>query len=106
MPAATGAILMNREVIAVDQDGAGKQGRRTWKSDAQEIWVRPLAAGDHAVAVFNRAPAPAVVKFKWAGLGIAKPSQARDLWAHKEYAIQEAESITVAAHGVAMFRVK
>jgi alpha-galactosidase len=106
MPAATASILMNREVIAVDQDGAGKQGRRAWKADAQEIWVRPLAAGDHAVAVFNRAASPAVVKFKWADLGISRPSQGRDLWAHKEKAIQDAESLTVPAHGVAMFRVK
>ena len=31
-------ILTNREVIAIDQDKAGKQGRRMSKSGEQEIW--------------------------------------------------------------------
>jgi hypothetical protein len=38
------AILANRDVIAVDQDKAGKQ----------EIRVRELEGGDRAVTLFNR----------------------------------------------------
>src|ERR1700674_2228363 len=52
------AILTNREVIAVDQDKDGKQGKQVWKSGDQEIWVRPLSGGAHAVALFNRAADP------------------------------------------------
>src|SRR5262249_21722403 len=36
-------ILTNKEVIAVDQDKGGKQGRRRWRSGDQEVWVRSLA---------------------------------------------------------------
>jgi len=39
-------ILTNREVIAIDQDKDGKQGRQAWKSGDQEIWTRPLS-GKH-----------------------------------------------------------
>src|SRR5207248_3587474 len=45
-------ILTNAEVIAIDQDRAGKQGRRAWKSGDVEIWTRPLADGSFAVAAF------------------------------------------------------
>ncbi len=47
------AILTNREVIAVDQDAAGKQGTRVSKSGDQEIWVKDLADGSKAIALFN-----------------------------------------------------
>ena len=52
-------ILMNREVIAIDQDPAGKQARRVSPEGEQEIWVRELAGGAHAVALFNKAAEPA-----------------------------------------------
>jgi alpha-galactosidase len=32
-------------VIAVDQDPLGVQGRRAFKDEAAEIWVKPLAGG-------------------------------------------------------------
>jgi alpha-galactosidase len=37
------AILTNREVIAVNQDKDGKQGRRLSKSGDAEVWTRPLS---------------------------------------------------------------
>ena len=54
MPKTTLEILTNREVIAVDQDALGKQGRRIWQSGETEVWVRDLSGGAEAVAVFNR----------------------------------------------------
>jgi alpha-galactosidase len=39
------AILTNPNVIAVDQDKEGKQGRRVNKSGDQEIWARSLSGG-------------------------------------------------------------
>ena len=65
-------ILTNREVIAIDQDKAGHQGKRIWQSGQLEIWTRELAGGDTAVAVFNRAPANVTMKFRWAEAGVPK----------------------------------
>jgi alpha-galactosidase len=45
MTPAIAGILMNREVIAVDQDKEGKQGRRITKSGDQEVWAKPLSDG-------------------------------------------------------------
>ncbi len=39
------AILTNREVIAIDQDPAGKQGTRLSQNGDRQIWVKELADG-------------------------------------------------------------
>jgi alpha-galactosidase len=75
------AILTNREVIAVDQDKEGKQGRRVSKSGDQEIWSRPLSDNEQAVALFNRGGERAAITIKWSELGLKSvPSHVRDLW--------------------------
>src|SRR5215471_14779186 len=43
-------ILTNKEVIAVDQDPLGVQGRRVRRDGKQEIWAKQLADGSRAVA--------------------------------------------------------
>ena len=100
------AILTNREVIAIDQDRDGKQGKRAWKSGEQEIWMRDLAGGDRAVAVFNRGAGAVKVMVKWADLQMKTPARARDLWAHKDVNFQGPEyAANVPPHGVVMWRV-
>jgi alpha-galactosidase len=106
MTPATLAILTNREVIAVDQDKAGKQGFQVWKSGDQEIWTRSLTGGNKAVAIFNRAAAPATVSRPWTELGIGPKSKVRDLWEHKPIVVDGTEySVTIPGHGVVMMRV-
>ena len=65
------AILSNPEVIAVDQDPAGVQGRRMAEEGPLDIWMKPLADGSKAVGLFNRGEdvAPITVYFKDAGVG-------------------------------------
>ena len=107
MPPSILAILTNREVIAIDQDKAGKQGTRLLKSGDQEIWVRDLAGGERAVAVFNRAADTANVTVKWAALGMKTPSHARDLWAHRDEKFEGPEqAVSVPGHGVVLWRVR
>ena len=99
------SILTNRDVIAVDQDRDGRQGKRVWKSGDQEIWVRPLSGGANAVAVFNRGQQPASVPVKWADFGLKAPKSAWDLWGHKPVSVTGDVTAAVPAHGVAMWRV-
>jgi alpha-galactosidase len=101
------AILTNGEVIAVDQDKLGKQGKQVWKSGEQEIWTKPLSGGATAVAVFNRGKDETKVTIKWADLGVVKRKVARDLWLSQDVEAQGPEyTATVPAHGVVMLRVK
>jgi alpha-galactosidase len=107
MSASTHEILTNREVIAIDQDKAGHQAKRVWRSGEQEIWARELAGGDTAVAVFNRATQDAEVRFRWADAGIAgTPSCVRDLWRHAEQKASGPEyRAAVRGHGAVVLRV-
>lgn len=50
----TKSVLLNKEVIAINQDALGKQGSRILKNKDYEIWLKPLANGNKAVCVFNR----------------------------------------------------
>jgi len=103
-PAVT-EILTNREVIAVNQDAAGRQGRRIAKSGDQEVWARPLSGGAQAVGLFNRAAEPATMTVKWRDVAIT-PGRARDLWAHRDVTLSGAEyAVEVPGHGVVMLRV-
>jgi alpha-galactosidase len=103
----TVAILTNREVIAIDQDKLGQQGKQAWKSGDQEIWTRPLSGGATAVAVFNRAKEEAKVLVKWADLGITKKKSVTDLWLHQDLDAAGPEySANVPGHSVLMLRVK
>src|SRR5215469_8519278 len=106
MSPATKEILMNTDVIAIDQDKAGHQGHRASQNGDIEIWVKPLADGGTAVAMFNRGESEASIKADWAQLGIGKAKRVRDLWAHKDLSGAETGyTATVPAHGVAMLRV-
>jgi alpha-galactosidase len=102
------AMLTNREVIAVDQDKEGKQGRRISKTGDQEIWARLLAGNEQAVALFNRGDQPAKMTIRWSDLGLqSAPSRASDLWANTDWKPDGPEyTTTVAAHGVLLLRLK
>jgi alpha-galactosidase len=107
MDESTRSILLNREVIAVDQDPLGQQGHRVSKDGNSEVWVKPLADGGRALLLFNRGSVPATIRATADQLG-ALPSRARvrDLWAHRDLARWSGTiEATVEPHGVAMFRV-
>ena len=102
----TKEILLNKEVIAIDQDAAGHQGHRASQNGETEVWVKSLANGDTAVALFNRGESEATVKVSWADLGVKRARKARDLWAHKSLSgASKQYSTRIPAHGVAMLRV-
>ncbi len=50
----TVSLFSNDEVLAVNQDALGKQGRRLKAEGTSEVWIKPLADGTAAVALFNR----------------------------------------------------
>jgi alpha-galactosidase len=99
-------ILTNKEVIAVDQDSMGVEGRRVHHaSDGQDIWVKPLSGGRQAVLLLNRSPRDQGMTVKWSELGLAANQSAtvRDLWEHKDLGSKTGEfSAMVPSHGVAM----
>ncbi len=109
MNAATREILLNREVIAVDQDRLGQQGRRIRDDGDREVWSRQLADGSRAVVLLNRGDKPASIAVSWPEIGYPAATRAavRDLWAHRSLGKKAGGyTTTVPAHGVAMVTVR
>jgi len=100
------AILMNKEVVAVDQDKLGKQGARVSQDGSVEVWSKPLADGGLVVALFNRGDAAARVTAKWSDLGLKGSHKLRDLWKHEDLGAVSGEySAEVPSHGVVMVKL-
>ena len=106
MTDATKAILMNKEVIAVDQDALGKQASPVKNGDL-ESWVKPLADGGVAVGIVNLGDSAATATVRSSDLHLAgKVKSARDLWAHQDVKFTgDGYSATLPSHGVLMLRV-
>jgi alpha-galactosidase len=109
MTADTKEILLNKEVIAIDQDALGQQGRRVKKTGDLEVWSKQLQDGGRAVALLNRGAATAKISVAWTDIGYPDVVSANvhDLWTKKESsAVKGGYSVEVPSHGVVMVRVK
>ena len=102
------AILTNKEVIAINQDPLGSQGRRVRKDGDKEIWVKQLKDGSRAVILFNRSAAETEISMNWTDLGYPEHLSAsiRDLWAGKDLGkVTGKYSAKVASHETVVLRV-
>jgi alpha-galactosidase len=101
-------ILTNKEVIAVDQDPLGMEGRRVWKNGDLEVWAKQMKDGGRAVILFNRGKSDAEISAAWEDIGYPAhvPADVRDLWTKKDLGKFTGKfTANVVAHGVVMLRV-
>jgi len=104
----TKSILLNREVIAIDQDPEYKPATSVSSSDGLEVLMRPLHDGSIAVGLFNRTSAAAAMSFPRSSLPASftgKTLEVRDLWKH-DAATMESDNFTatVPSHGVVLVK--
>jgi len=104
---ATLDIIRNADVIAVNQDWGGSQGRKVRDFGNTEVWAKPMSDGSVAVVLFNRGGSAATVTTSAAELGLGGSSSytLRNLWTGATSSTTGAISASVAAHGVVMHRV-
>ena len=105
MDETTKSILLNKEVIAVDQDKLGVQGHRV---GPPQVWMKPLSDGGTAVALFNYVTddeaEPLTLHFK--DVGMEGQVHARDLWAHQDLGVlHDSYTVTIPQGGVVMLRL-
>jgi alpha-galactosidase len=101
-------ILTNPEVIAVNQDKLGREGRRVGKDGDLEVWAKTLADGTRAVILLNRGTSDSKITVAWEDLGYPAHLSAklRDLWAHKDLGSFTASySAKVPSHAVIMVKI-
>jgi alpha-galactosidase len=108
MSADTKEILLNKEVIAVDQDALGREGHRVSKNGDLEVWSRPLKDGGRAVILFNRGTAPSDISVTWGQRAYPGhlSAKVRDLWEHKDLgSFTGSYKAAVAPHSVVMVKI-
>lgn len=104
-------ILTNKEVIAVDQDPAGIQGRKISANGDLEIWCKPLGTDGttKAILLLNKGNSAADITVKWSDVRLKDSGvTVRDLWEHKDLGTFNTgfTAKAVPSHGSVMIKVK
>ncbi|GJX76351.1 alpha-galactosidase [Tanacetum coccineum] len=102
----TSEILLNKEVIAVNQDSLGVQGKKVKKNGDLEVWAGPLAHKKVVVVLWNRGGSTSQITAYWSDIGLNSTTvvKARDLWAHSTHkSIKGQISATIASHACKMY---
>ncbi|XP_007036954.2 PREDICTED: alpha-galactosidase [Theobroma cacao] len=99
-------ILSNEDVIAVNQDKLGVQGKKVKRDGHLEVWAGPLSDNKVAVVLWNRGSRKANVTALWSDIGL-QPTvavKARDLWTHStEYSLKGQISAQLESHACKMY---
>ncbi len=106
--AETLAVYSNRDVIAVDQDALGRQGVLVSSAGGRDVFAKPLADGDVAVALFNENDTATTISTSVSAVGLdgrAAAYRLKDLWSKKVTETAGSVSAFVPAHGTVMYRV-
>ena len=101
-------ILTNKEVIAVNQDPLGSEGRRVVKDGDLEVWAKQMQDGSRAVVLLNRDVTEKEIGVSWEDLGYPSHLSAsvRDLWKAKDLGQFKGKfSSKVAPHSAVMLKV-
>ncbi len=107
MTDATRAILTAPEVIAIDQDPLGRQGRRVRQENGVEVWARELSGGARGVLLLNRGETAARVEVTWDCVGGSRSDVAfvRDLWERQDVGRRsEGYDVTLQPHSAALLK--
>lgn len=84
----------------------GKQGHRSYLAGPVETWIKLLADGSTALAIFNLGSERLKWDIPWYFMGLFNVTAARDLWRHTDLRIQrDTYSADVPPHGTVLMRV-
>ena len=110
-------IILNKDVIAIDQDPLGVQGLRLRRDGDVEYWFKPLEGGDWAFCAFNRGKEDVTVTLDWDSFKFTdevsgctfdpQGCKVRNLWDAKEKVrkIQKVKNLKIASHDVVLYRI-
>ncbi|XP_077988633.1 alpha-N-acetylgalactosaminidase-like [Glandiceps talaboti] len=106
-------ILLNKEVIAIDQDPLGKMGRRITQRDSIEVWTRPLANNSYASVLLSKrtddVPFNFTTTLKEIGVrGHFQKYHLRDVFLHKDICsigLDDPTHFIINSTGVVMVRI-
>jgi len=100
-------VLENPRVIAIDQDSLGAQGFLLSQLGSAQVWVKPLAGGARAVALFNTGSSSLQISTSARAVGMPRASQytLSDAWTHQTSTTNGGISALVEPDAVVLYRV-
>lgn len=100
-------MLTNPDVLAINQDANGLQGTPISTQGDGQVWVKPLANGDRAVALLNRGATPLTISTdaQTVGMNHASRYSLNDLWKHNTTETAGRIVANVGAHEAVLYRV-
>ncbi|WP_158853992.1 NPCBM/NEW2 domain-containing protein [Saccharothrix deserti] len=107
MDDATRRILLNRDLLAVNQDWSGTQGRKVRDDGDHEVRAKPMSDGSVAVVLLNRGASSAAIGATAAELGLpaGRSYRVKDLWSKEQHASSGMIRGGVPSHGAVTYRV-
>ncbi len=108
------SILKNKELIAIDQDKLGKQGKRIYTNGITDIIAKPLENRELAICFLNKSaerkhmvlPILKIHNEAYVDLPLAKEYDVTDLWENKTSVCRDKIECNVEPHGVKVFKIK
>jgi alpha-galactosidase len=102
----TADILLNKEIIAINQDSLGKQAITLFIRDNVQVLKKDLQNGDLAVCVFNRSEKPALFSFDLKNdLNIWFPASVRNILDNETLKKAGKLSQTLQPHDCRIYRI-
>ena len=101
-------ILTNKDVIAIDQDKLGKQGRRVYSEGEVDVWERDLSGGAKAIAILSAGSERVSTHpfhLSLAKLGLHGSQTGKDLWSGKSVTLTDNMPIELARHDILLVRL-
>jgi alpha-galactosidase len=112
----TKAILLNKDLIAIDQDSLGRQATCYRDNGDYQIWIKPLSNNEKAVCLLNKSDEKKSVMVDFGllsqvssgrrgGANSLENFRIRDLWEHKDLDLKEAQMyVELVPHSVKVYR--
>ena len=103
--AATRRILLNKEIIAINQDALGKAARLVQRIGECRVYQRQLTNNRQAIAIMNPSDKVQHISLPLSFLGKSTKYDFRDVWEHKNTSVKKAWEGKLEAHETKVFVV-
>ena len=101
--AATRRILLNKEIIAINQDALGKAARLVQRIGECRVYQRQLTNNRQAIAIMNPSDKAQRISLPLSFLGKSAKYDFRDVWEHKNTSVKKAWEGKLEAHETKVF---
>jgi hypothetical protein len=103
---ATKKVILNRDALAINQDPLAAPCRCVKLDGDIQVFAKPLAGGDVAIAILNRGDSPAEAHLSNTDLGIGLHFGARNLWTGETTEISNGQiAPTIGRHETVILRL-